>query len=504
MPEAAVLGQAARMMNTLGQKLAAATRTLQAPNQRETDLLPPEMIAHPAKDGATWPDGNPRMSYGDRFQGGNSIQLRLDAEARGSSDTRYGTQKRVEWVNRAHKQPQAPIRGMNPVTKQLPQPVTVVSINATPVQTVHQKDGQGFGSQGEKGGLIDVKKGKPIYDEKGQQAADFHEKRDVYKAYHVTDLNVAGIKPRTAPNEGRSAVVRQDAAFAKVCTDRGEEPRKPDKDERTTLVVTSEIAKITADQRNIKGVSVVEDVPGIKEAQFVVKDGKPTVEIPPAAEFSDLHHQATSVVQAVSHSQLHSAAVADVGRATEAGRVDQAAVDRVAAYEAPVETRAGSEEFSKADLAATYATLNRTTAIPAVYVPPAQTQEPENVERWAKTMEAPGGMSKVSQDITGIEQGFSDDRKETLRIAKDLTREATQLKRAEARQGPVPGVPVPAAPAAPEPKPTRVGGDPELGAAPQRGGAGGAAATKTQTRTEDTPAKGKGKKKPDAPGDGTR
>ena len=141
--------------------------------------------------------------------------------------------------------------------------------------------------------------------------------------------------------------------------------------------------------------------------------------------------------------------------------------------EAPVETRAGSEEFSKADLAATYATLNRTTAIPAVYVPPAQTQEPENVERWAKTMEAPGGMSKVSQDITDIEQGFSDDRKETLRIGKELTREATQLKRAEARQGPVPGVPVPAAPAAPEPKPTRVGGDPELGAAPQRGGAGG-------------------------------
>ena len=125
----------------------------------------------------------------------------------------------------------------------------------------------------------------------------------------------------------------------------------------------------------------------IKEAQFVVKDGTPTVEIPAAAEFSDLHHQATSVVQAVSHSQLHSAAVADVGRATDAGRVDQAADDRVAAYEAPVETRASSEEFSKADLAASYATLNRTTAIPAVYVPPAQTQDPENVERWAKTME---------------------------------------------------------------------------------------------------------------------
>ncbi len=390
---------------------------------------------------------------------------------------------------------------MNPVTKLAPQPVTVVSVNATPVQTVHQKDGQGYGAQGEKGGLINVKKGAPIYDEKGQQAADYHEKRDVYKAYHVSDLNVAGITPRTAPNDSKAAHARQDAAFAEICKARGEEPRQPDKDERTALVVHAEIAKITADQRNIKGVSVVEDVPGIKEAQFVVKDGKPTVEIPPSAEFSDLHHQATSVVHAVSHSQLYSAAVADVGRAAAAGRVDQEGVDRVSAYEAPVETRAGSEEFSKADLAATYATLNRTTAIPAVYVPPAQTQDPENVERWAKTMEAPGGMSKVSQDITDIEQGFANDRQETMRIARDLAREALQQKRAEARQGPVPGVPTPAAP---EPKPTRAGGDPQIGAAPQRGGSGGAAAAKTQTRTDDTPAKGKGNKKPSAPGDGTR
>ena len=292
-------------------------------------------------------------------------------------------------------------------------------------------------------------------------------------------------------------------AFAEILKARGEEARKPDKDERTGLVVSAEIAKITADQRNIKGVNVVEDVPGIKEAQFVVKDGKPTVEIPVAAEFSDLHHQATSVVQAVSHSQLHSAAVADVGRATDAGRVDQAAADRVAAYEAPVETRASSEEFSKADLAASYATLNRTTAIPAVYVPPAQTQDPENVERWAQTMEAPGGMSKVSQDVTAIEQGYAGDRRETTKNAREQTREANQQARAEERQGPVPGV---GTPAVPEPKPTRVGGDPQVGAAPQRGGSGGAAAAKTQARTEETTTKGKKGKKVDTPpvGDGTR
>ena len=76
-----------------------------------------------------------------------------------------------------------------------------------------------------------------------------------YKAYHVTDLNVAGIKPRTAPNDSKTAHERQDAAlFAEICKARGEEPRKPDKDERTALVVSAEIAKITADQRNIKGV----------------------------------------------------------------------------------------------------------------------------------------------------------------------------------------------------------------------------------------------------------
>ena len=212
MEQGTVEGKAARMMNDLGQTLAAATRAMSAPNQRESDLLPPEMISKPNKDGSRHPDGNPKMSYGDRFQGGNSIQLRLDAEARGTTDTRYATTERVQWVNRVHKQSQEPVRGMNPVTKQLPQPVTLTSTKATPVQTVHQKDGQGYGSQGVKGGLIEVKKGAPIYDDKGHQAADFHEKRDTYKAYHVSDLNVAGVQARTAPNEGRGAVARQDVS----------------------------------------------------------------------------------------------------------------------------------------------------------------------------------------------------------------------------------------------------------------------------------------------------
>ena len=128
----------------------------------------------------------------------------MDAEARGATDTRYGTTDRVEWINREFKQPQEPVRGMNPVTKQLPAPVDLASYKATPVQTVHQADGQGYGSGGEKAGLVDVKAGDLIYDEKGKQAADYQELRDTCKVSHVSDLNVAGGQARTPPNCQRS------------------------------------------------------------------------------------------------------------------------------------------------------------------------------------------------------------------------------------------------------------------------------------------------------------
>ena len=211
----------------------------------------------------------------------------------------------------------------------------------------------------------------------------------------------------------------------------------------------------------------------------MVKDGKPTVEIPPAAEFSDLHHQATSVVQRF-RTRSSTRRPSDVGRATEAGRVDQAAVDRVAAYEAPVETRLGGVLQGGSGGHLRHA-------------------EPDHGHsgglRSAGADAGAGERRALGEDdgspgrhVQGV-AGHHGHRAGLFRrppgdaADRDVAREATQQKRAEARQGPVPGVPVAAAPATPEPKPTRVGGDPELGAAPQRGGAGGAAATSRRRST---------------------
>ena len=103
-------------------------------------------------------------------------------------------------------------------------------------------------------------------------------------------------------------------------------------------------------------------------------------------------------------------------------------------------SREGSAEFSKADLAATYATINRVTAMPAVYVPPPQTQDPATQERWAQVLEAPGGMAEISQDITRAEMGFTNDRKETQSIASAERRQERQERAAAERVGPIPGV----------------------------------------------------------------
>lgn len=182
-------------------------------------------------------------------------------------------------------------------------------------------------------------------------------------------------------------------------------------------------------------------------------------------------------MQACAHSQLYSAAASRVAGAAEAGQKDQAAEDRVAAYTAPLNTRAASEEYSKAELAATYATLNRVTAVPAVYVPPTSTQDPGTKERWAKTLETRGGMASVSHDISSAERGFVDDRDASTAIARQQSREARQQERAQQRQGPIPGV---TPPEGPEPKPLQVGGDPAVGTPPARGGSAGAAAAQTQ------------------------
>ena len=147
------------------------------------------------------------------------------------------------------------------------------------------------------------------------------------------------------------------------------------------MVVTDEVKKVLDDQRNIKGVTVAQDVGSITEARFRIKDGKATIEIPPAEKFSDIHRQASSVVQTCPHSQLYAAAATRIAVATEAGHKDPAAEDGVPACKAPLKSRDASEEYGRAELAATYATLNRVTQIPAVYVPPPSTQDAETQDK---------------------------------------------------------------------------------------------------------------------------
>ena len=197
-----------------------------------------------------------------------------------------------------------------------------------------------------------MKAGDLIYDEKGKQAPDYRELRDTYETYHVGDLNVAGSQPRTPPN-GSPSAVNAERGLRRAVQGEGEAERLP----------TDEVKKVIDDQRNIKGVTVAQDVGSITKARFRIKDGKATIEIPPAEKFSDIHRQASSVVQTCPHSQLYAAAATRIAVATEAGHKDPAAKDGVPACKAPLKSRDASEEYGRAELAATYATLNRVTQI---------------------------------------------------------------------------------------------------------------------------------------------
>ena len=453
-----VVGRQARMLNDLGAKLAEQTRHQAAPNQGVTERMPPEMAPEPS--GRSNKDGTPQMSYGKRLMGANSIQLRMDAEARGVSDTRYSTEKRANWTNKSwNKGNQDTVRGVNPVTKAKPEPVTLSSYKATAVRVVHQADGKGFGATGEKGGMIDVKAGDPVYAANGKQASDTHELRDTYKVYHVSDLNIAELRPRTPPNNSDRALSQQNEEFGAQLKAAGQPVREPTRDERDALVVPKEVGKVLYDVERHHEVKVVQKVDSLDDASFRVKAGVPTIEVPPGTKFQDVHEQATSVLKAVAHAHIYSAAKTQVAQATERGEVNEPAQARVAAYEAPRPTRAKSEEFQKAELAASYATVNRVTAIPATYVAPVTATVPETCERWAQQLEKPGGMAEVSRDITSVEVSFKTDRDSTNReMRQERTQERNQAQQEEQQ-------------AAHAQKPVQPGGDP--GGRDSRGAPGG-------------------------------
>ena len=71
--------------------------------------------------------------------------------------------------------------------------------------------------------------------------------RDTYPVYHVSELNIAELRPRTPPTSSDRAIEAQNTEFAEQLKVRGEAPREPDEAERAALVVPKEIGKVPHD-----------------------------------------------------------------------------------------------------------------------------------------------------------------------------------------------------------------------------------------------------------------
>ena len=66
----------------------------------------------------------------------------------------------------------------------------------------------GFTERGAAGGKVMRPKDSDVFDEKGQHVTEtrqVHGRNETYNAYSVTDVNVANLRDRKAPGEGRSA-----------------------------------------------------------------------------------------------------------------------------------------------------------------------------------------------------------------------------------------------------------------------------------------------------------
>ena len=98
----------------------------------------------------------------------------------------------------------------------------------------HQQEEMGFTERGAAGGKVMRPKDSDVFDEKGQHVTETRQVRgrnETYNAYSVTDVNVANLRDRKAPGEGRSARLppevsgqtpgRETVALDKLVTDGG-------------------------------------------------------------------------------------------------------------------------------------------------------------------------------------------------------------------------------------------------------------------------------------------
>ena len=335
-------------------------------------------------------DGTASQERDYRFMGANSITLRREMQRRGLEDPRFVTVGRASWINRENNVSAA-------VLKPGAQPIELVSSNGRgdhAVASKHKQEEMGYTEHGEAGGKVLRPKDSDVFDDKGQHVTETRQVRgreETYVAYSVTDVNVANLRDRTPPGQGRFAVKAwQDA----------NDGRDPDFDAIRGGMATTKMAKMLEGLGQKHGVTVKHDVSRIEEARFSLDaKGKGTLQIPEATAFRDLNHQVSSVMQAVAHASVAREAQRLVAVAPE-GQPNEAAAARVAAYQQTPSKQLKSPAFAEADLVASYAALHETTGLGLNYEPSPNVRNVEMQERWAEKLAQPGGYASVDRQIT--------------------------------------------------------------------------------------------------------
>ena len=281
-------------------------------------------------------DGTASQERDHRFMGANSITLRREMQRRGIEDPRFVTVGRANWINRENNVSAA-------VLKPGAQPIELVSSNGRgdhAVAVKHQQEEMGFTERGKAGGQVMRPKDSDVFDEKGQHVTETRQARgreETYQAYSVTDVNVANLRDRTPPGQGR---------FVVQAWQKDNDGRDPDFNAIRAGMAQTKMDKMLEGLGQKHGVTIKTDVARLEEARFSLDaNGKGTLQVPEGTAFRDLNHQVSSVMQAVAHASIAREAQRLVA-AAPADQPNEAAAARVAAYQQPPSKQAKSPAFA--------------------------------------------------------------------------------------------------------------------------------------------------------------
>ena len=393
------VGKRDALTDAHGRAVAADLRAGYAAIQTRSGTLPPEMIGGPRQTGRGVDrtvqrneDGSLRRANNNRMPGCNSIMLRREMVRRGLADPRFVTVARASWINKESGVSQPPL-------KPGAQGVEIVSHNeVAKVNATHQQDEQGFNDQKQ---WVDRKKGEDVFDKDGNHVQVVLEGRnrqgETYEVFHSSEVNVADLGPRVAP--GAAEVNGELTGRAKRWME-ANGADKPDAQAIQLEMIGNKLDAMTDNLERRHGVEIARDA-RVSEATFSIgKDGSMKLSIPKPDQFEDLSHQVTSVSIAVAHAHLGATAqrIAARGR-EEGGTPNPEAEARVKAYQLPPSKRESSPAYQDAELVATYAAVDTVTGLDLEFRPPESLQNDKKIERWANTLETPGGFADVGRQV---------------------------------------------------------------------------------------------------------